>query len=145
MKVKYLSKKEFEYIYNRVPRLCVEAVIKTEKGIVLTKRNIEPAKGTWHMPGGTVLKGETLINAIKRIIKLELGIDIVIEKMLEVAEPKLKNYSKQVISIVFFVRPKNKKLNFVLDQYADNVSVFDRFPKNTLKYHVDIIKKYKLL
>lgn len=145
MKPRYLSKKEFEYIYNRVPRFCVEAVIKTEKGIIFTKRNIEPAKGTWHIPGGTVLKGETLVNAIKRIVKLELGIDIFVEKMIEVAEPKLKNYSKHVVSIVFLARPKNKKLNFVLDKYADNVGVFDKFPKNTLKYHVDIIKKYKLL
>lgn len=145
MKPKYLSKKEFEYIYNRVPRLCVEAIIKTEKGIILTKRNIEPEKGSWHIPGGTVLKKETLVNAIKRVVKLELGIDIVIEKMLEIVEPKLKNYSKQVISIVFLARPKNKKLNFVLDQYADSVAVFDEFPKNTIKYHVNIIKKYKLL
>lgn len=145
MKTKYFTLKEFNEIYSKVPRLCVEAVIKTGEGIILTKRNIEPASGTWHIPGGTLLKGESLIAGMKRIAKLELGIDIIVEKMLEVAEPKFKNYSKHIVTIVFLAHTKNKNTKFALDKWTDNVGIFKKFPKNTIKYHRDIIKKYKLI
>ena len=49
--------------------------LKTKKGEVhLTKRNIEPCKGLWHLPGGTVRFGEPLTDAVKRIAERELGI-----------------------------------------------------------------------
>ncbi len=144
-KPKYFTLKEFNEIYSKVPRLCVEAIIRTKDGVILTKRNMEPASGTWHIPGGTLLMGESLMSGMKRVAKLELGIDIIIEKMLEVTEPKFKNYSKHIVTIVFLAHPKNKNLKFKLDKWADNIGIFKKFPKSTIKYHRDIIKKYKLI
>src|SRR6185295_8718349 len=69
MEVKRLAKKEFDAIYSLVPRLTVEVVVQTDAGIVLTRRAIEPAKGKWHIPGGTVFKGETLRQAVKRVAR----------------------------------------------------------------------------
>lgn len=71
-----LSQKEFWEIYKKVPRLTVEIIIKSDEGIYLTERNIEPCKGLWHLPGGTVRFGEPLIEAVKRIANRELGIDV---------------------------------------------------------------------
>lgn len=72
-----LSKKEFDDIYSKVPRLTVEIIIKDQKNrLFLTKRAIEPCKGQWHIPGGTVLFGETLIEAVKRIAMREVGIKV---------------------------------------------------------------------
>jgi ADP-ribose pyrophosphatase YjhB (NUDIX family) len=72
--VKRLSPTMFNRIYSVVPRLCVEAVIIDSKNVVLSKRDIEPAKGKWHIPGGTVLMGETLSTAVKRVAREETGL-----------------------------------------------------------------------
>ena len=72
-----LTPKEFEDIYSKVPRLTVEIVIKNNDGaIYLTKRAIEPCKGQWHLPGGTVRFGEPIQDAVKRIAKRELSISV---------------------------------------------------------------------
>ncbi|HUC89381.1 MAG TPA: NUDIX hydrolase [Patescibacteria group bacterium] len=77
-----LSQKEFWEIYKKVPRLTVEIVIKTDAGVFLTLRNIEPCKGLWHLPGGTVRFGEKLTDAVARIAKRELNIDVSDTKLL---------------------------------------------------------------
>jgi ADP-ribose pyrophosphatase YjhB (NUDIX family) len=72
-----LSQKEFDFIYSRVPRLTVEIIVKNEAGaIYLTKRAIEPCKGQWHLPGGTVRFGEPMIVAVNRIALRELGVKV---------------------------------------------------------------------
>jgi ADP-ribose pyrophosphatase YjhB (NUDIX family) len=78
----FLPRAEFEAIYARVPRLTVELVVETPDGIILTQRAMEPRKGDWHIPGGTVLFGETLADAIYRIAEDELGVDVEINKLL---------------------------------------------------------------
>jgi len=70
-----LTEQEFWDIYKKVPRLTVEIIVKNDKEeIYLTKRSIEPCKGLWHLPGGTVRFGEPLTEAVKRIAKRELSI-----------------------------------------------------------------------
>ena len=72
-----LTKKDFDAIYSKVPRLTVEVIVKNKDGAVyLTKRDIEPCRGQWHLPGGTVYFGETLIEAVKRIALKELNIEV---------------------------------------------------------------------
>lgn len=71
-----LSETEFWQIYKRVPRLTVEVLLRSDAGIYLTLRRIEPCKGLWHLPGGTVRFGERLVDAVKRIARREIGIEI---------------------------------------------------------------------
>ncbi len=77
-----LSQKEFWEIYKKVPRLTVEIIIKTNEGVFLTMRNIEPCKGLWHLPGGTVRFGERLTEAVARIAERELNIEVRDTKLL---------------------------------------------------------------
>lgn len=72
-----LSQEEFDFIYSQVPRLTVEIIIKNESGqIFLTQRAIDPCKGQWHLPGGTVHFAEPLTDSVKRIALRELGIKV---------------------------------------------------------------------
>ncbi len=72
-----LSRQEFDAIYSMVPRLTVELVITNHAGeLFLAKRAIEPCKGRWHLPGGTVRFAEPLITAVQRIAERELGIRV---------------------------------------------------------------------
>jgi len=77
-----LTDEEFRYIFGKVPRLTVEIVVKSNDGVLLTLRNIEPCKGLWHLPGGTVQFGEKLTAAVQRIAKRELGVDVSATKLL---------------------------------------------------------------
>jgi ADP-ribose pyrophosphatase YjhB (NUDIX family) len=72
-----LTKQEFDEIYSKVPRLTVEVLLyNEEKGVFLTQRNIEPYKNAWHLPGGTVYLGESLLDAVKRVAAKELSVDV---------------------------------------------------------------------
>lgn len=77
-----LSYEEFKTIYSKVPRLCVEVVIITDKGVLLTLRKNDGYIGQWHLPGGTVFYRESLEDALKRVAEEELGIEVKIEKFL---------------------------------------------------------------
>jgi len=73
----WLPKAEFDSIFSRVARLCVEVVITApERGVLLTRRDIPPNIGAWHIPGGTVLFGEPLVQAVKRVARAELGLEV---------------------------------------------------------------------
>jgi len=73
-----LSQQEFDVIYAKVPRLTLDIIVKNKDGkIYLTKRsNKVPCEGKWHLPGGTVFYGESLEQAIKRITRKELSIEV---------------------------------------------------------------------
>jgi hypothetical protein len=73
----WLPKAEFDAIFRRVPRLCVEVVIvDPHKGVLLTLRDIPPNIGAWHIPGGTVLFGETVVDAVARVAQDELDLTV---------------------------------------------------------------------
>jgi ADP-ribose pyrophosphatase YjhB (NUDIX family) len=72
-----LPKQEFDAIFSRVPRLTVEVVIATpELGVLLSLRDIPPCQGLWHLPGGTVRFGEPAVDAVRRVARTEVGLDV---------------------------------------------------------------------
>lgn len=139
---KLLPYKKFKEIYSLVPRLTVEVMILTPEGIVLTKRNIEPCVGQWHTPGGTILKGETIAQTIKRVAKSEVGVDVEIIRLLGVLEFNFKGYFSQPIALAYLVKPKGGKLKFKLDKQSTDIGVFSKLPDNTIKEHKLFIRKY---
>jgi 8-oxo-dGTP diphosphatase len=48
------------------PKLMVDVVIPSERGVVLIRRGSEPFKGKWALPGGFVEVGETVEEAADR-------------------------------------------------------------------------------
>lgn len=79
----WLPKAEFDAIFSRVARLCVEVVIATtDRGVLLKVRDIPPNVGAWHLPGGTVLFGESLVDAVRRVAQDELRLDVTAGELL---------------------------------------------------------------
>jgi ADP-ribose pyrophosphatase YjhB (NUDIX family) len=141
MKVQKIPFAEFKKIYSRVPRLCVEVVLIRDDSLLLIRRTIPPAIGFWHTPGGTVLKGEDLHKAVKRVAAEELGIKIEILKFIGVIEYKSYiNHYSQDISLAFLVKTDNKK-EFKLDGHADKYAFFSSLPKNTILDQKEFYKK----
>lgn len=60
-----------------MPLLCVDGVIRNSSDrVLLVKRSNEPLKGRWWVPGGRVLKGESLEQAFRRKMRQELGLKV---------------------------------------------------------------------
>ena len=131
MKPKRLSFEEFKKIYSKVPRLCIDLIIKTNEGILLTKRAIPPYKGYWHTPGGTVLLHEKLKEAAERIAQEEIGSKIKIIKFLGTMEFPPDEITTQSISIVYLAKPLSKNLKG--SNQGKDLKFFKKIPPKTIK------------
>ena len=111
----------------------MDVVVKIDNGIILSKRDIPPAKGKWHIPGGTVLRGETLKEAAMRVAKEELGLNVSIDNLLGVIEFSDQSGIGQPVSISFLAKVISGKLRG--SYQAREVKVFETSPKNTISEH----------
>jgi colanic acid biosynthesis protein WcaH len=76
-KIKLLTHDELAEVVRLAPLVSIDLIIENIKGeILLGMRENEPARGTWFVPGGRILKDERISEAFERIIKSELGIDV---------------------------------------------------------------------
>jgi 8-oxo-dGTP diphosphatase len=65
------------------PIVGVGGVIVRDGRALIVRRAHEPRKGEWSLPGGRVELGETLIEAVRREMREETGLDVAIGPMLE--------------------------------------------------------------
>lgn len=73
----FLNKQEFSEVIDRTPLVSIDLVVENEKGeILFGLRTNRPAKGYWFVPGGRILKDETLDDAFLRLTQNELGVEI---------------------------------------------------------------------
>lgn len=140
MSIKKLPLEEFQYIYSKVPRLCVDVVLKTEEGILLSKRDITPAKGMWHLPGGTVYFGETHEEAVKRVAKEEMGIEVEVVGCLGVIEYGTKYSLGWTTAIAYLVEQTGGK--FSGSYQAKELKFFKAIPDNTIPEPAEFLKKH---
>lgn len=76
-KPEYIADAEYLRIVDTMPILCVDLVLRDSRGgYLLVKRNNEPLKDQWWVPGGRVYKGERLEEAAHRKMREELSIEI---------------------------------------------------------------------
>jgi ADP-ribose pyrophosphatase YjhB (NUDIX family) len=66
------------------PIVGVGAVVVQDGKAVIVKRRHDPRKGEWSLPGGRVELGETLIEATRREIKEETGLEVEVGPIVEV-------------------------------------------------------------
>jgi colanic acid biosynthesis protein WcaH len=69
-----LERDAFARVVADAPLVSIDLVIEDQSGAVLLgRRTNPPAQGSWFVPGGRILKGETLDQAFYRICVDELG------------------------------------------------------------------------
>ena len=72
---KKLSMADFEQIVRNTPLVAIDLVVRSRDGrLLLGRRNNEPAKDWFFVPGGRIFKGERIEDAFSRIVEDELGI-----------------------------------------------------------------------
>jgi ADP-ribose pyrophosphatase YjhB (NUDIX family) len=82
--------------YPESPIVGVGGVVFDGDAVLVAKRGQEPAKGTWSLPGGAVELGEKLIDALKREIREEIGIEIEVGGLIRVLDRILCDEDKRI-------------------------------------------------
>lgn len=144
---KPFSYEEFKSIYSKVPRLCVDLVIKTPEGIVLSLRKLSSWYGKWHFPGGTVYYKESIHDAIKRVAEEELGIAVEVKELLGYiefpSEEKEQGFGT-TISLAFLCVADVSKMR--PNEDSSEVKIFKSLPDNLIEEQRNFINsKWKYI
>lgn len=71
----FLDRETFSTVLSSTPLVSIDLVVRNLDGEVLIGQRVNrPAKGYWFVPGGRILKNETLAQAFERLTKEELGL-----------------------------------------------------------------------
>jgi 8-oxo-dGTP diphosphatase len=105
------------------PKLMVDVVIPSERGVVLIRRASEPFKGRWALPGGFVEVGETVEEAADREAAEETGLVVEVARLVGVYSDPERDPRGHNVSVAFLVRVLSGDLAAASD--AAEVSVLD--------------------
>jgi ADP-ribose pyrophosphatase YjhB (NUDIX family) len=95
------SKCGHELFHNSKP--CVGALIVHDNRILLAKRNINPYKGWWDIPGGFLLAGEHPEDGIRREVEEETGLKIKPVKILKIIMDKYGKDKDDTLNIFYII------------------------------------------
>jgi 8-oxo-dGTP diphosphatase len=99
------------------PRLRVSAILGWQNRILLCRQE-KPGKEYWLLPGGGVDVGETLLEALRRELREELGVeaDVQFEGPVAIVEsiaPKRSLARKHVVHVIFAADLSHRSLEDV--------------------------------
>lgn len=126
---------EWETIVSQMPIPSVDMVVLNDDDeFLLGRRQNQPAKGTWFVPGGRILKNEQVYNAVHRKAREELNTAVSIEDDLGWYEHFYDesdvgaDVSKHYIALCFVVRNGN---DIEPDSQHEELEWFSEPPKAT--------------
>jgi 8-oxo-dGTP diphosphatase len=99
------------------PRLRVSAILVWQNRVLLCRQE-KPGKQYWLLPGGGVDVGETLLEALRRELREELGVeaDVQFEGPVAIVEsiaPKTNLERKHVVHVIFAADLSHRSLDDV--------------------------------
>ena len=105
------------------PKLMVDVIIPSERGVVLIRRANEPFEGRWALPGGFVEVGETLEEAAYREAAEETGLAVEVARLVGVYSDPERDPRGHNVSVAFLARVLSGDLVAATD--ASEVAVLD--------------------
>jgi len=117
-------------------------VVSAEGKILLTKRNIEPEKGLWCLPGGHIDYGESPQDAIVREVKEETGLDANITQLIGVYGGAGRDPRRHSISTVFALGVNGGELEENTEVNGFGWFTSDELPENIGFDHRQMIDDY---
>ena len=146
----YISDEDFATCLQHMPQPCVDLVVEHDGGILLARRQNEPAKGEWFWPGGRLYKGERLDDAPARIASEELGLGVETVDRLGVSEHFWETTSadsvetRHTIPVVYHVRPDPQDQSLALDAQHDEVRILRKPGPTCHEYVREYIDQFDL-
>lgn len=126
-----MASKKFAYEYPR-PAVTVDVVLLTREAkprVLLIQRKHDPYAGAWALPGGFANEGERLIDAARRELKEETGVNAKdLEQLFTAGDPG-RDPRGWTVSVVFtaLADPKRTKA-----KAADDAKAVRWFPLEAL-------------
>ena len=105
------------------PKLMVDVIIPSERGVVLIRRGTEPFRGRWALPGGFVEVGETVEEAAYREAAEETGLALEVARLVGVYSDPERDPRGHNVSVAFLARVLSGDLVAATD--ASEVAVLD--------------------
>jgi len=120
----------------------IMVLFNDKKQILLTRRNVEPFKDSWVIPGGHI-KRETAIEAVKREMLEETNFNIEVEKIYGVYANLDADDRGPSISIIYI--GKIISGNFQKNIEVSEIEFFDldNLPQNIGFNHLEILQDLK--
>jgi colanic acid biosynthesis protein WcaH len=137
-RVDWIPEEEWATVVRNVPIVSVDLLVRTPEGVLLVERTNRPAKGVWFVPGGRVHKGERLVEAVHRVAREELGVEVGIEERLGAYEHLYDDADvvgaggKHYLANGFLVR--TDATEFDLDDQHGTARLFETFPDDLHPY-----------
>lgn len=82
----FIDQELYDQILRHMPIACVDIAVVYNGCVLLVRREDAPAKGEWWVPGGRVLKGETLRETARRKAREEVGLECHVGPIIHTAE-----------------------------------------------------------
>ena len=125
--------RKFGYEYAR-PALTVDLVLATREArprVLLIRRKKDPFAGSWALPGGFVDENEKLLDAARRELREETGLDVAEMEQLYTAGDPGRDPRGWTVTVVYLVRVNADQLKPVAADDADEVGWFplDELPQ----------------
>jgi 8-oxo-dGTP diphosphatase len=75
-----------DFTKQHIKTSVVACIIDSQERVLLTQRCIEPFCNQWVMPGGKIDHGEPILEALHREVREEVGLEIQIDRLIDVYE-----------------------------------------------------------
>ena len=145
----FVPPETFATCLNNAPQPCVDLVVEYDGGILLARRQKEPASGEWFWPGSRLYKGERLDDAVVRVAREELGLESVTVERLGVSEHFWERSAvdgvetRHTIPIVYRVVPEGDQ-TVTLDSQHDDYRVVTEQPADANRYVVEYFERFDI-
>ncbi len=127
------------------PKLVAVVLLQHRDKLLLSKRNIEPAKGLWNFCGGYVELGETVEEAAIREVKEESNLDVQLENLIGIYS---EGGGSHVI-IAYQASILNHQMSSLAAQYEEVSELaffpWEELPTLAFPVHQQILRDWKKL
>ena len=155
----FLSKSDFSKVVGSTPLISIDLIILKDRKLLVGKRTNPPAKNFFFVPGGRILKSELKNDALKRILKNELSMDIKINherfiKFLGIYEHFYqdnfldnKDFSTHYVVLAYVIPYKilkKIKKKILIEQHSELIWIdINNFNSNTNHIHSNTLEYLK--
>jgi len=102
----------------------VACIIDDQQRVLLTQRCIEPFCDQWVMPGGKIDHGESILDALHREVREEVGLEIQIDRLIDVYEHVgIGDDNDHYVILYYSARPRSGDLRINPDEVTKAVWV----------------------
>ncbi len=109
--------------YPPHPLPGVGAIVVGRNGVLLSRRDKDPGKGLWSLPGGAVELGETLVEAVVREVFEETGVRCEVIRLLGTYDLIVRDENSRIEYHYVLLHYLARALNYDLHQEFPGVDV----------------------